>query len=427
MPGGSVPVRVAAGDRPRVLIVVGTRPEGIKLAPVLRALDLRAAEVDARLALTGQHTDLLDQVLDVFRLRPHWDLGIMREGQDLYDIAHGCLDGLRGLMREWSPDLVLVEGDTATVFLAGLVAFFERTRVGHVEAGLRSRDRWRPWPEEVFRRLTGVVADLHFAPTPAAGRNLADEGIERVDGGMEDAEVPASRRTRRVYVTGNTVVDAVRWAAQTSATRKPGNADLRRVLASGKRLVLLTAHRRESFGEPLRQALRAVRTLADEHEDAVFLYPVHPNPNVQSAVAESLAGHDRVVLTRPLDYIDLVIALRAAVLVVTDSGGIQEEATALGRRTLVLREVTERPEAVEAGVATLVGTDPERIRGQGRAALSATPATARELPASTPYGDGRAGERIADIVIHALTGAARRTADWSGFRKDAQVASARKP
>ncbi len=383
-------------SKPRVLVVIGTRPEGIKLAPVVRALGARGGEVETRVALTGQHTDLMDQVLDVFALEPDWDLDIMREGQDLYDVAHGCLDGLRDVFREWRPDLVLVEGDTASVFLAGLVSFFERTRLGHVEAGLRSRDKWRPWPEEIFRRLAGVVADLHFAPTPAARENLRAEGV----GG---STVPYAR----VHVTGNTVVDAVRWAAE--ADRPVRNDALRDALASDRRLVLVTAHRRESFGEPLRRALGALRTFTDRNPDLELLYPVHPNPNVREAAAV-LEGHPRIRLTAPLDYMDLVAALRACVLVVTDSGGLQEEAPALGKRLIVLRDVTERPEAVESGWAELVGTDPATIVARAEALLSA----AARVPAANPFGDGRAGERIADIAIADLTGAPRQTRDWDG-------------
>lgn len=387
---------VRDGERRRVLIVVGTRPEGIKLAPVVRALEARGEEVDTRLALTGQHTDLMDQVLEVFGLTPAWNLGIMREGQDLYDVAHGCLDGMREVVREWRPDLVLVEGDTATVFLTSLVAFFERTLVGHVEAGLRSRDKWKPWPEEVFRRLAGVTADLHFAPTPAARDNLAAEGI----GG---ATVPYAK----VHVTGNTVVDAVRWAA--AAERPVRDAELAAALASGRRLVLVTAHRRESFGEPLRRAMEGLRRLADHVPDTEFVYPVHPNPNVRAAL-DVVRDHPRIRLTSPLDYLDLVAALRACSLVVTDSGGLQEEGPALGRRVLVLRDVTERPEAVSSGWAELVGTDPDAIVERGSALLGA----GDKPPGPNPFGDGRAGERIADIAIAELTGAARRTQDWDG-------------
>lgn len=379
--------------KPRVLVVVGTRPEGIKLAPVVAALRDRP-EVEARLALTGQHTDLLDQVIRAFALHVDWDLGIMREGQDLFDVAHGCLRELRGVVEGYRPDIVLVQGDTASVFFGALVAYFERTKVGHVEAGLRSGDKWRPFPEEIFRRLTGVAADLHFAPTPAARENLLRENVD-----------PAT-----IHLTGNTVVDALQRIA--GEEHPVESAALSAALASGKRLVLVTAHRRESFGEPLRRAFRALRQAADRHPDALFLYPVHPNPQVRVAADEVLSGSAGIVLTEPLSYTDLVTALRRSTLVLTDSGGIQEEAPSFGVPVLVLREVTERPEGVRAGAATLVGTDPVAI-GQGIERVLGAAAGGR-VRVANPYGDGRAGERIADIVVQALTGTPRRTMDWEG-------------
>jgi UDP-N-acetylglucosamine 2-epimerase (non-hydrolysing) len=375
----------------RVLVVVGTRPEGIKLAPVLHALRARAGSVESSLVLTGQHTDLLDQVLRVFDLRVDYDLGIMKEGQDLYDVAHGCLRELRGVVRACKPDMILVQGDTASVFFGALVGFFERVEVGHVEAGLRSGDKWRPYPEEILRRMTGVVADVHFAPTPGARQHLLDENV-----------APGS-----VHVTGNTVVDALQRIA--AVRHEPANPELRAALASERRLILVTAHRRESFGAPLREAFGALREIADRHEDVVLLYPVHPNPNVRRPAEEVLGGHERIMLTAPLDYLDLVLALRRAVLTITDSGGIQEEAPSFGAPVLVLRDVTERPEAVLAGVARLVGTDRARIIGAAAELLGGRTSSG---PAANPYGDGSAGERIADIVISRLTGAPRVTGDW---------------
>jgi UDP-N-acetylglucosamine 2-epimerase (non-hydrolysing) len=377
--------------RPRVLVVVGTRPEGIKLAPVLAALQMHGAGVDTRLVLTGQHSDLLDQVLRVFALEPAWDLGIMREGQDLYDVAHGCLDGLRELVREWRPDMMLVQGDTASVFFGALVGFFERVQVGHVEAGLRSGDKWRPWPEEILRRMTGVAADVHFAPTPRARTHLLAENVA----------------AGSIHVTGNTVVDALQRLAE--APHTPEDAGLRESLSAGKRLVLVTAHRRESFGEPLREAFAALREIADTHEDVILLYPVHPNPNVREAAEALLRGHERIRLTPPLSYLDLLHALKHAVLAITDSGGIQEEAPSFGTPVLVLRDVTERPEAVEAGLARLVGTDRDRIV---RAAAEVLARGNERSSAPNPYGDGRAGERIADVVVSRLSGAPRRLEDW---------------
>jgi UDP-N-acetylglucosamine 2-epimerase (non-hydrolysing) len=386
---------VKSSARPRVLVVVGTRPEAIKLAPVVRALQSRT-ELETRLALTGQHSDLVDQVLDVFQLRPDWDIGIMREGQSLYDVAAGCMTGLREIAREFNPDVVVVQGDTASVFFGALVAFFERARVAHVEAGLRSGDKWQPYPEEVLRRMTGVITDYHFAPTTGARDNLLREGVD----------------PNTIFVTGNTVVDALQAIA--SSSHPVSSPALRSAIDSGKRLVLVTAHRRESFGDPIREAFGALREIADRYDDVLLLYPVHPNPNVRGPAEEILGGHDRIVLTSPMDYFDLVHALRHATLAITDSGGIQEEAPSFGTPTLVLREVTERPEGVAAGVATLVGTSHARITAEAAKVLDTVAQPVDGAVTSfNPYGDGRAAARIADILAHALTGAARQTTDPS--------------
>ncbi len=381
----------------RVLVVVGTRPEAIKMAPVVTALNTpdRVGRLETRLALTGQHTTLVDQVLSAFRLEADYNLGIMKPGQTLYDVAHGCLDGLGPVVRDFRPDIVLVQGDTATVFMASLVAFFERTRVGHVEAGLRSGQKWAPYPEEIFRRLTDQLSDLYFAPTAAAGANLLAEGTDE----------------SQVFVTGNTVVDAL--LAVKESVRTVSDEQTRNVLESDGRIALLTAHRRESFGEPIEAVFGAVAQLVDEIPDLRVIYPVHPNPSVREP-AHRLLGHlERVHLVEPLDYLDLVQVLIRADLVLTDSGGIQEEAPTFGAHVLVLREVTERPEGVDAGVATLVGTDPERILTASRAKLSAGKNTSESIPAN-PYGDGIAGERIADIVDHLLTGKQRMHNDFAG-------------
>ena len=379
--------------------MVGTRPEAIKMAPVLAALR-KSESVETRLALTGQHSDLLDQALEAFRLEPDYDLGIMRAGQTLYDVAQGCLEGLKEVVQSYEPDIVLVQGDTATVFFASLVGFFEKVRVGHVEAGLRSGNKWAPFPEEVFRRLTDVITDLHFAPTPRAAETLLAEGV----------------RPDQVYVTGNTVVDALLDA--TSTDREPTDPSLAAILAdSERRLILLTAHRRESLGQPLRDVFAAVRRIVDGHPDVELLYPVHPNPNVIGPANDMLGDHARIHLVEPLSYLDLVTGLRHASLILTDSGGIQEEAPTFGAPVLVLREVTERPEGVEAGVARLVGTDEERIVEEAHALLTGGGGGAGDGDAGgtfNPYGDGRAGERIADILISTLTGAARSTSDWEG-------------
>lgn len=387
----------AKARTPRILIVIGTRPEAIKMAPVYEALRRLEPRIDTQIALSGQHLDLVEPALDIFGLDPDYRLNVMRQGQTVGDVVSRVLRGLRDILREAAPDVVLVQGDTATVFAASLAAFLEQVKVGHVEAGLRSHDRHAPFPEEILRRLTDVVAEYHFAPTPRARDELLRENTS-----------PDS-----VFVTGNTVVDALLSVARRK--RPASDPDLARVLSRVRRgegrLVLLTAHRREAFGAPLEDIFRAVRDVADAHPDVCVLYPVHPNPNVLGPARELLGDHPRVRLIQPLDYPDLVAALESAALVMTDSGGIQEEAPTFAAPVLVLRDVTERPEGVEAGAAELVGTDRRLIVERARLALSPEPGL---VSPRNPYGDGRAGERIADILAADLLGRERRMEDWSG-------------
>ena len=365
------------------------------MAPVAEALHQRDERVETAVALTGQHTDMVDQALDAFSITPDFDLNIMKSGQTLYDVGRGCMEGLRETVREFSPAMMLVQGDTASVFFGSLVGFFERVQVGHVEAGLRSQDRWAPYPEELFRHMTDTLAELHFAPTELARQNLVAEGVTEAS----------------IHVTGNTVVDAVLRLADLESEVE--NDLLARSLKGRGRLVLLTAHRRESFGEPLREVFHAVREIASRVPDIRIIYPVHPNPQVLHPAREFLGDHPRVHLTEPLAYPDLLRALERASLVLTDSGGIQEEAPTFGTPVLVLRKVTERPEGVAAGVARIVGTNRERIVGEALAALRDTAREGdRRRKSSNPYGDGRAAARIADIVVHRLTGDRRRTRDW---------------
>ena len=381
--------------RPRVLVLIGTRPEAIKMAPVAEALRERDDLVESAVALTGQHTDMVDQALEAFSITPAFDLAIMKSGQTLYDVGRGCMEGLRETIRAFKPAMMLVQGDTASVFFGSLVGFFERIQVGHVEAGLRSHNRWAPYPEELFRHMADTLAELHFAPTALARQNLLAEGV------TEDS----------IHVTGNTVVDALLRLARRETDIEDGV--LAELLSGDGSLVLLTAHRRESFGEPLRRVFRAVRAIADRRPDVRVIYPVHPNPRVVLPAREHLADHPRVHLTNPLKYPDLLRALGRASLVLTDSGGIQEEAPTFGTPVLVLREVTERPEGVAAGVARLVGTDGDRIVREALAALAeAGGEGVRESRRANPYGDGDAAARIADIVAHRLTGVPRATRDW---------------
>jgi UDP-N-acetylglucosamine 2-epimerase (non-hydrolysing) len=358
----------------RVLVVIGTRPEAIKLAPVVRALRAdRAFEV--HVCATSQHDHLLRQMLGFFQLACDFDLSCMRPGQTLVELTQRLLSGMGDLLARERYDQVVVQGDTTTAFVAGLAAFYARIPVVHVEAGLRSGDLQRPFPEEANRRLLDVVSSLLLAPTTQAGARLLAEGY------------PAER----IFITGNTGIDALLLAVD--IVRREGRT-LPIALTPGERLALVTAHRRESFGPGLEQICRALATLVERHPNLHVLYPVHPNPNVVAVTDRLLRGLDRVHLVAPLDYPEFVCALMRADLILTDSGGIQEEAPALGKYTLVLRDTTERPEGVAAGSAELVGTDAERIVARAEAALARTGTTV----AVSPYGDGAAAARVVEIL-----------------------------
>ncbi|HUI41568.1 MAG TPA: UDP-N-acetylglucosamine 2-epimerase (non-hydrolyzing) [Terriglobia bacterium] len=362
----------------RVLSVFGTRPEAIKLAPVIAELRRRPGVV-SRVCVTAQHRQMLDQVLSLFQISPDSDLDLMEANQTPSQVAASALLGLESVLAGERPDWVLVQGDTTTAAAAALAAFYARARVGHVEAGLRSHDKWRPFPEEINRRVAGVIADLHFAPTERARANLLREGVS------ED----------QVVVTGNTVIDALRWVqAQPWAPRSLGDA-ARALEDANARLILVTAHRRENFGEPIERICEALQELSARYGDAVrILYPVHPNPSIREPVHRLLGGIRNVVLTAPLDYLALVQVMKRSYLVLTDSGGIQEEAPALGVPVLVLREVTERPEAVECGTVRLVGSAKDRIVSEAARLLDDPREHERRAQAVNPYGDGHAAERI---------------------------------
>jgi UDP-N-acetylglucosamine 2-epimerase (non-hydrolysing) len=368
--------------RPRIVSVVGTRPEAVKMAPVLLALARRADRFESVLVSTAQHREMLDQVLGVFGLVPEVDLGVMRPDQTLFDITERALEGTRELLDRLRPDLLLVQGDTTTVFAASLAAFYLRVPVGHVEAGLRSWDLANPFPEEANRRFTDAIATLHFAPTAGARDNLLREGV----------------RPAQVHVTGNTVVDALQLAL-TRLDGLPVDPALKPALESGARLVAVTAHRRENHGPRLVEICLGLRRLVERFPDVAVVYPVHLNPNVQRTVREVLEGVPRVFLVPPLDYWSFVRLLAASDVILTDSGGVQEEAPSLGKPVLVLREVTERPEAVDAGLARVIGTDAEVIVAE-TARLLTDPAAYRRMTEATvnPFGDGTAGRRIVQIL-----------------------------
>lgn len=369
-----------ADRRLRVLSVFGTRPEAVKMAPVVRRL-AQTPGVESRICVTAQHRQMLDQVLDLFSLRPDHDLNVMEPDQALGPLTAAVLAALEPVLEADQPDWLLVQGDTTTVMAASLLAYFHHIQVGHVEAGLRTGDKWQPFPEEINRRIAGAIADLHFAPTERAKANLLREAV------------PADT----IVVTGNPVIDALQEISRRTYDLSAGplagvNWD--------RRVLLITLHRREHFGEPLERILGALAELARRRADDVELvYPVHLNPNVRQPAHRILGGQPNVHLVDPLDYLPMVHAMQRAYLVLTDSGGIQEEAPALGTPVLVLRDKTERPEAVEAGTARLVGSDPARVLAETERLLDRPEERAAMVRSGSPYGDGRAAERIVAALL----------------------------
>ena len=368
--------------RLRVLSIFGTRPEAVKMAPVIRRL-ASEPRVESVVCVTAQHREMLDQVLNLFSIRPDFDLDLMRPDQPLADLTAVLFTGLDPVLREARPDWVLIQGDTTSAMAASLLAYYHRARVGHVEAGLRTGDKWQPFPEEINRRVAGTIADLHFAPTDWARQNLLHEGVP----------------PERVIVTGNPVIDALRDVA---ARHYDVNRGPLAAIPWERRVILVTAHRRENFGRPLENIFTALRTLAETYpKDIHLVYPVHLNPNVRGPAHRLLGNLPNVSLIEPLDYLPMVHLMKRAYLVVTDSGGLQEEAPALGTPVLVLREVTERPEAIEAGTARLVGTDPATILSETRRLLDDPAARQAMAHAANPYGDGHAAERIVKALVQA--------------------------
>lgn len=362
-----------AEPRRKILVAVGTRPEAVKLAPVIRAL--RAANwAEVRVLATAQHREMLDQALAFFGIEPDIDLDLMQPGQGLAELSARMMTAVDAVLAAEQPDLVLVQGDTTTVMVVGLGCYYRRIAVGHVEAGLRTHDKWAPFPEEMNRALVGRLADLHFAPTEAAAQHLRAEAV------------PADR----IHMVGNTVVDALLWGCQNLPEAVP-------VARPGRRLVLVTTHRRENHGAPLREICAALLELCASHPVDVLL-PVHPNPQVGAVLNEMLASNEAIQLVAPLDYPAFLAAMRAADLILTDSGGVQEEAPSLDKPILVLRETTERPEGVSAGTARLVGTDRELILREARRLLDDPEAYTDMAARPNPYGDGHATERILAVL-----------------------------
>ncbi|CAH0443579.1 non-hydrolyzing UDP-N-acetylglucosamine 2-epimerase [Ralstonia pseudosolanacearum] len=377
----------------KILTVFGTRPEAIKMAPLVQALQAEQG-IASSVCVSAQHREMLDQVLQLFDIVPEFDLNVMRSGQTLSDVTSSVLDGINGVLDAYAPDAVLVHGDTTTTLAASLAAFYRRIPVGHVEAGLRTGNVWSPWPEELNRRVTDAVSTWHFAPTAESRQNLLDEGVE----------------PQCVTLTGNTVIDAllaIKYRLDSDPALAAGVASAYPFLDPGRRLILVTGHRRENFGEPFERFCVALRLLAARHPDVQIVYPVHLNPNVQQPVRAILSGHDNVHLIDPQDYLPFVYLMDRAYLIVTDSGGIQEEAPALGKPVLVTRETTERPEAVASGTARLVGTDTARIVSEAETLLDDSAAYLRMAHAHNPYGDGQACRRIVEALMTALSAPAQ--------------------
>ena len=366
----------------KVMTVFGTRPEAIKMAPVVLELKKHPDQIQTIVAVTAQHRQMLDQVLDLFQIRPDYDLDIMSQGQTLYDITTRSLQGLKSVMEVEKPDLVLVHGDTTTTFAGALAAYYQQIPVGHVEAGLRTGNIYSPFPEEMNRKLTGAIAAIHFSPTMTARGNLLREGIDK------DA----------IFVTGNTVIDALMTTVDEGYDFE--DEELQSVDFQNHRIILLTTHRRENLGEPMRHIYKALRQIIEEIPDTEIVFPVHRNPLVRKVVEEELSGVDRIHLIEPMEYEPFANLMHHSCLVLTDSGGIQEEAPSLGKPVLVLRNTTERPEAVEAGTVRLIGTDRDRVYEETKRLLTDKAAYDAMSNAVNPYGDGQASRRIVQAILY---------------------------
>jgi|SRR5699024_7793962 len=368
---------IIMSNRIKIMTIFGTRPEAIKMAPLVLELNNRS-EFESIVTVTAQHREMLDQVLNIFNITPDYDLNIMKQKQTLAQITTRTLEGLDKVMKEAQPDIVLVHGDTSTTFTASLAAYYNQIAIGHVEAGLRTWDKYSPYPEEMNRQLTGVMADLHFSPTEKAKQNLLNE----------------NKLEESIYITGNTAIDALK----TTVDNTYSNPIIDNL--GNKRLVLMTAHRRENLGNNMNQMFRAIKRLVEKHNDIKVIYPVHLNPFVQQTANEILGADERIKLIKPLDVVDFHNFAAHAHLILTDSGGIQEEAPSLGVPVLVLRDTTERPEGIEAGTLKLVGTDEDNIFNMANELLSNDDAHRKMAKASNPYGDGEASRRIADAIVN---------------------------
>lgn len=381
----------------KIMLVFGTRPEAIKMAPLVKEFQKRPNEFRTIVCVTGQHREMLDQVLHIFEITPDYDLNIMKQGQDLYDVTARVLLGMRDVLKEARPDVVLVHGDTTTSTAAALAAFYQQIPVGHVEAGLRTHNIYSPWPEEMNRQLTGRLATYHFAPTPLSRQNLLSEGVQE----------------SHVTVTGNTVIDALYMVVGKIKRDKVLDAELEKLLkqsgydvnrlSAGKKLVLITGHRRENFGDGFISMCRAIKTLTEKYPEVDFVYPMHLNPNVRKPIhevfGEDLSGLGNMFFIEPLEYLSFVYLMEKSTIVLTDSGGIQEEAPGLGKPVLVMRDTTERPEALEAGTVKLVGTNYDKIITEVSALIEDREYYDKMSKAVNPYGDGLSSNRIVKYLL----------------------------
>lgn len=375
----------------KVMLVFGTRPEAIKMAPLVKAFQKRNSEFEPIVCVTGQHREMLDQVLHIFDIKPDYDLNIMKQGQDLYDVTTRVLIGMRDVLKESQPDIVLVHGDTTTSTAAALAAFYQHIPVGHVEAGLRTHDIYSPWPEEMNRQLTGRISTFHFAPTSLSKQNLLDEGV----------------REENIVITGNTVIDALYMVVNKIKNSQELNFELESLLSSSgynvnhsKKIVLITGHRRENFGDGFISICEAIKKIAEKYPNVDFVYPMHLNPNVRKPINEVFGASkkDNIFFIEPLEYLSFVYLMEKSTIVLTDSGGIQEEAPGLGKPVLVMRETTERPEALKAGTVKLVGTDKKKIVEELSILLNDEDYYDTMSKAINPYGDGKASDRIIEFL-----------------------------
>ena len=384
----------------KVMLVFGTRPEAIKMAPLVKEFQKQPKRVETVVCVTGQHREMLDQVLKIFDIKPDYDLNIMKQGQDLYDVTARVLTGMRDVLKEVKPDVVLVHGDTTTSTVAALAAFYQQIPVGHVEAGLRTHNIYSPWPEEMNRLLTGRLATYHFSPTPLSRNNLIKESIN----------------DRNIIVTGNTVIDALYWVVDKIKNNKELDNELESVLSkagydvnrldNGKKLVLITGHRRENFGDGFINMCTAIKDLTVKYPNVDFVYPMHLNPNVRKPIhevfGEDLSGLKNMFFIEPLEYLSFVYLMEKSSIVLTDSGGIQEEAPGLGKPVLVMRDTTERPEALDAGTVKLVGTDYNKIVNEVSSLIDDKTAYEKMSKAVNPYGDGLACRRIVNALLYRI-------------------------